>query len=218
MFVLERSRVAIVIPAYNESKTIGKVIQSVSDYGVVIVVDDGSTDNTFNESKKCNAVVVRHSNNLGYDEALNSGFREAKRLNFSFVITFDADGQHVSSVLDKYIDSLLYKKVDLVLGRRKKPARLSERVFMLYTDYKFGWHDPLCGMKGYNMEIYRKMGGFDSISSIGTELAIYGISNGYSHIEVEIPILDRVDKPRFYSTFKSNMLILRAMFRVIKKY
>ena len=215
---MDRSGVAIVIPAYNESDTIGGVIQSVADYGAVIVVDDGSVDNTFNESKKCGAVVVRHSNNLGYDKALNSGFREAKRLNFSFVITFDADGQHVSDVLDKYIDLLLYKKVDLVTGRRKKTARLSEWIFMLYTSYKFGLHDPLCGMKGYNMKIYSEKGEFDSISSIGTELSVYGLSNGYSHAEVEIPILDRIDKPRFHSAFRSNILILRAMFRVIKKY
>ena len=216
MFVLERSRVAIVIPAYNESNTIGKVIQSVSDYGVVIVVDDGSTDNTFNESKKCNAVVVRHSNNLGYDEALNSGFREAKRLNFSFVITFDADGQHVSSVLDKYIDSLLYKKVDLVLGRRKKPARLSERVFMLYTDYKFGWHDPLCGMKAYHIDVYKNLGHFDLYNSIGTELSIFAAKSSVSIAQLPITINKRADKPRFGNRISSNVRILKAIFHGLK--
>jgi glycosyltransferase involved in cell wall biosynthesis len=216
--ILDRSKIAIVIPAYNESNTIGNIIQSVSGHGTVIVVDDGSTDNTFNESQKCGAIVVRHANNLGYDQALNSGFKEAKKLNFPFVITFDADGQHVASVLDIYTDCLLYKGFDLVLGRRKKSARLSEWVFKLYSKYKFGWSDPLCGMKGYNMKIYNKMGVFDSISSIGTELATYGISNGYSYVEVDIPILERFDNPRFYSTFRSNILILRAMIRVMKKY
>jgi glycosyltransferase involved in cell wall biosynthesis len=218
MFILERSSIAIVIPAYNEHKTIGKVVKSVSNYGKVIVVDDGSTDNTSDESIKYNAIVVKHKDNLGYDEALNSGFKKARQLKFSFVITFDADGQHVASVLDQFIDALLYKNFDLVLGRRHKSARFSEYIYRIYSSYKFKWHDPLCGMKGYNLKIYDEMGVFDSISSIGTELAVYGISNGYSYTELDIPILKRQDNPRFYSVFKSNVLILRAMYRIIKKY
>ena len=214
---MEKRQVAIVIPAFNEENTIFDVVQSVSRYGVVIVINDASTDKTQEMAEKAGAITIRHKSNQGYDGALNSGFSKADELNCYMVITFDADGQHDVSLLEEYIQ-LIDSGFQVVIGSRDKFQRVTEYIFSWVARLKWGVLDPLCGMKGYNMEIYREMGGFDSISSIGTELAIYGLSNGYSHVEVEIPILDRVDKPRFYSTFKSNMLILRAMFRVIKKY
>ena len=68
---MENTEIAIVIPAYNESSTIQNLIYSVSKYGIVIVVDDGSTDNTAYLAKIAGANVISQSNK-GYDKAISA--------------------------------------------------------------------------------------------------------------------------------------------------
>jgi len=207
-------KVAIIIPAFNEDATISRVVDSVKEYGCPIVVNDGSTDNTQAAATKSGAIVVNHISNQGYDKALNSGFIEADKRNFDAIITFDADGQHSPTLIKIYIDKLK-KGVDLVLGVRPKPARFAEAVFMLYTRLRFNWKDPLCGMKGYSMVLYRNQGYFDSYNSIGTQLALFGLFNKYSFVQIDIPVYERYDRPRFSSALKSNISILNALIKSV---
>ena len=170
-----RSRVAIVIPAFNEEKTISKIVKAANRYGQTIVVDDGSQDKTFDEAKKSGAIVKKHKANLGYDKALNTGFKSAEKINCKFIITFDADGQHEPKLLEKFIEALDSGN-SIVLGVRDKKARLAEYLFGLYTRLRFGILDPLCGLKAYRIDIYRLIGTFDTYNSIGTELMLKNIS------------------------------------------
>ena len=211
---MDKYKVAIVIPALNEEATIFNVVQSVKKYGTVIVVNDASTDNTEQEAIGAGAILVNHKENEGYDGALNSGFVKAEELNCNAVITFDADGQHKAETLKKYVEELR-NGVDLVLGIRLEPARFSERLFMYYARYRFNWRDPLCGLKGYSMMLYQRRGYFDSRHSIGTELAVYGLENGFSYIQTCVLTEKRQDQPRFASSFKSNLKIIKALFELV---
>jgi glycosyltransferase involved in cell wall biosynthesis len=213
---VDKYKIAIVIPAFNEEATIYDVVQSVKEYGVVIVANDASADSTKKIAEDAGAVVVSHKENKGYDGALNSGFLKAEELNCNAIITFDADGQHSAESIEKYINELR-SGVDLVLGVRPKPARISEKLFMYYSRYRFNWNDPLCGMKGYSMKLYRKRGYFDSRNSIGTELAAYGLENNFSHTQIQIAIAQRQDRPRFSSIFMSNLKIMKALFDLMVK-
>ena len=210
-----KHKVAIVIPAFNEAATIFRVVKSVQKYGQVIIVNDASKDKTKKIAESSGAIVINNNSNMGYDGALNVGFAKAKDLNFDSIISFDADGQHSSNALERYIFEL-QNGVDLVLGIRSKPARISERLFMFYSRYKFDWYDPLCGLKGYSMKLYKRHGCFDSTNSIGTELAAYGLTHKFSSIQIHIEISERIDQPRFASTFKSNFKITKALFNLIK--
>jgi len=207
-------QVAIVIPAFNEEDTISNVVQSVKEHGVVIVVNDASTDRTKQMAEDAGAILVSHKENKGYDGALNSGFARAEELNCNAVITFDADGQHSAIILPQFIYHLKHGK-DLVIGFRPKPARISEWLFMIYTRIKYNWKDPLCGMKGYSMALYQKQGYFDSYNSIGTELAIFGLLTNCTYIQLFVPISKRRDYPRFSSILLSNIKILRSLIKVI---
>ena len=83
-------KTAIVIPAYNEAKTISFVVKGVKTYvDIVIVVDDASTDETRALALSEGAVVVKHLYNRGYDNALQTGFEKASDLNAEIVVTFD---------------------------------------------------------------------------------------------------------------------------------
>ena len=210
-----RFKVVIVIPAYNEEGTIAQVVESVMQYGDVIVINDASSDSTEKKAAKAGAIVINNIMNQGYDCALNSGFIEADSRGYNAVITFDADGQHSPAAIEEYISHLRIG-VDLVLGVRPKTARIAEWLFMIYTRIRFNWKDPLCGMKGYSMKLYRKQGYFDTYSSIGTELALFALFYNYEYIQLSININNRNDSPRFYSRMLSNLFIMRSLFKGIK--
>lgn len=207
---MERSQLAIVIPAYNEAATIAKIVNTASKYGQAIVVDDCSKDATAVLAKEAGAMVVQHALNQGYDGALNSGFKAADQQGYVYVITFDADGQHHEDLLQVFL-AHLEQGYDLVLGVRPFYARLAERLFGIYARLRFGFQDPLCGMKGYRIEIYREHGCFDSYRSIGTELALYGLLSKKRFIQVSVPIAARDGAPRFGQMWKANYKIMRAM-------
>lgn len=207
---MDRSRVAIVIPALNESATIAGVVEVALRYGVPIVVDDGSTDDTGNLAHLAGGVVVSHERNRGYDAALSSGFEKASEIGSDLIITLDADGQHDPSLIQKFIDRI-NAGADVVLGVRSARQRLAEHVFAWYTRIRYGINDPLCGMKAYRMNIYRALGHFDSYKSIGTELMLFAAKNNYRLDEVPFEVRERLGTSRFGRILSGNYMIFQAM-------
>jgi glycosyltransferase involved in cell wall biosynthesis len=207
---MERSSLGIVIPAFNESRTIAYVVDQCNAYGRSIVVDDGSSDATGDMARAAGAQVVRHGVNRGYDAALESGFQQAAKLGCKYVITIDADGQHDPTLLAKFCN-LLDSGADIVIGNRNERPRLAESCFSLLTELRYGMKDPLCGLKAYRMSIYNRLGHFDSYDSIGTELALFAVRNGFRMEQVPLIVRDRVDAPRFGRRLRANYKILRAM-------
>ena len=205
------NQLAIIIPAFNEESTIKSVIKSVSLIGKVIIIDDGSVDNTVMNAAKAGAFVHSHSINLGYDEALNTGFEIAKKLGYQFIITMDADGQHDPNSLIKIKQNLL-DGYDLVVASRDQKQRFSEYLFSLYSGMRWSIKDPLSGLKGYKISLYNDLGHFDSYNSIGTELLFYALKNKYDVCQIETKVRPRQDFSRFGKSFISNLKVLRAMF------
>ena len=213
---MDRSRVGIVIPALNESATISGVVKSALAYGSPIVVDDGSIDDTASYARKAGAIVVSHEQNLGYDEALNSGFKKAAERNSEIVITLDADGQHDPDLMASFIDKI-DAGADMVIGIRNHQQRLGEHLFALYTNWRFGIKDPLCGMKAYRTTIYKALGHFDSYGSIGTELMIYAARNAYRIDQLPFNVMERKGQSRFGQSIQANYKIVRAMLLAMGK-
>jgi len=214
---VERSRVAIIIPALNEAATIGAVVARIASYGQPIVVDDGSTDATASLARAAGAVVVTHAANQGYDAALNSGFARADQLDCVYLITIDADGQHNPDQLLMII-SHLDAGYQLVLGVRQRFQRTAEWVFALCASRLWSMSDPLCGMKGYTRDLYRRAGRFDALRSIGTELAVRSRLEGARTVEMSVQIRERADTPRFGNRLSANYRILRALVALMVNY
>lgn len=215
---MDEFKVVVIIPAFNEELTIASVVDSVKFFATVIVVNDGSSDNTSLAAHNAGAIIVSHKVNRGYDNALNSGLKKSVELGFSAAITFDADGQHNSNAIPIFINKLK-QNFDLILGVRTKTQRVSELIFRIYSKKTLNWSDPLCGMKGYSLKLYKELGHFDSYNSIGTELAVFGLLNGYKSCEVDVSTFDREDKPRFSSLFKANYLIIKSLIiLIIRRY
>jgi glycosyltransferase involved in cell wall biosynthesis len=207
---MDGCRIAIVIPALNESATIDNVVKAACVYGVPIVVDDGSEDGTAEIAVQAGAVVVVHQRNQGYDSALNSGFEKAAELGAKIVITLDADGQHDPLLIQKFIDTI-NAGYDVVVGIRSRRQRFAEHVFAWYTHLRYGVKDPLCGLKAYRTEVYQALGHFDSYGSIGTELTIFAAKRGYRIGQIEFAVRARIGLSRFGQVIAGNYKILRAM-------
>ena len=207
---MDRSRIAIVIPAFNESSTIFDVVKAASEYGHAIVVDDGSSDDTTELAGKAGAIVVSHLNNQGYDAALNTGFAASVSHGYEWIITLDADGQHDPTLLQKFATELA-EGADLVLGVRNAMPRVAESLFAFYARIRYGVLDPLCGMKAYRRNVYESLGHFDSYRSIGTELALHAARNKFIIRQVKFKVKERYGQPRFGRVFEANIRILRAM-------
>lgn len=107
------------IPAFNEEKTIAKVVLSAQKYShKVIVCDDGSSDLTALIAERLGAIVVRHPRNLGYGAALKSLFKRARELNADVLVTLDSDGQHDPSEIPLLVKPIAIGAADVVLGSR----------------------------------------------------------------------------------------------------
>jgi glycosyltransferase involved in cell wall biosynthesis len=207
---MDRPRVAIVIPAWNEAGTIADVVRAARGYGLPVVVDDGSTDRTAELAREAGAEVVSHESNRGYDAALNSGFQRAAELGCEIMVTADADGQHDPSLIRKFVDAI-DAGADVVLGIRSRRQRLGEHMFAWYAKARFGIEDPLCGMKAYRREVYDALGHFDSYGSAGTELAIFAAKRRFRISQIRFTVREREGQSRFGQTLRGNYKIIRAM-------
>jgi len=129
-----KSNIFIVIPAFNEEKKIGEVVGEVKSNGFdqIIVVDDGSADDTLNEIKRAGALALRHKINRGKGAAVKTGIEAAKILGAEEVVTMDGDGQHnpadIKSMLRK-----IEKGNDVILGSRLMNKKGMPFVKVLYN-------------------------------------------------------------------------------------
>lgn len=175
--------VLIIIPAYNEEKNIGSVLESIHNLNIsdnldVLVIDDCSKDNTAGIVKDYGYNVVRHIYNLGYGCGLQTGYRYAVKNNYSYVIQMDADGQHDVCNIEKIYRELTTmdsdgRCPDIVLGSRfLKDSPKYQSSFakdMAYTLFramiKIGTgkeiKDPTTGLQGLSKRAFTYYAGYN---------------------------------------------------------
>jgi glycosyltransferase involved in cell wall biosynthesis len=142
----------ILIPSYNEKKTLLKVIKKLHKFNIQII-DDCSQDNTNISVKNFkNISLYRNIINIGYEQSLNKGFKLLGNSNFDFIITMDADGEHSVTNIPKIIKFCKKYNPDLVIGNRNKKNRLIEKILSYFFKLRFGISDPLSGFKAYKVK------------------------------------------------------------------
>lgn len=114
---------AVVIPCRNEAAALGALVREVrAQWPYVIVVDDGSTDDTGEVARGAGAEVVAHSSALGKGAALQTGWRRARERGFDFALCLDGDGQHAPGDMGKFMECAARTGASLVVGNRMHAA------------------------------------------------------------------------------------------------
>ena len=113
-------KVCVIIPTYNNERTLKRVIDSVLDYSpYIIIVNDGSTDQTSEILKKYTHLTqIHHPKNSGKGTALRNGFKKALELGYDYAITIDSDGQHFATDIPNFIEEIEANGARLLIGSR----------------------------------------------------------------------------------------------------
>ena len=182
--------VLIVVPAYNEAGPIAGVIASLraAGYDRVLVVDDGSADDTAGQARQAGAMVIRHVINRGVGGALGTGFAAAAWLGAAAVVTIDADGQHDPREVAAVVAPILEGRADVVVGsrlrqRRQMPwyRRCANQVANCLTFMIFGkWSsDSQSGLRAFSRTAIERMeiktSGFEVCSEVIGEVGRLGL-------------------------------------------
>jgi len=162
------SKILIALPAKNEEKKIGPVIDKIQLFfpGTdLLIVDDGSTDRTSDVARQRNVLLLRHEINYGYAQALQSAREFALSHGYEYLVLCDADGQHEPQDIGKIIDALVQKKIDYVIASRVLSGSLAEDSFLhrygrklysflvsliFYPKFRMRITDSSSGFKGWN--------------------------------------------------------------------
>lgn len=155
-------RYCVIIPAYNAAQTIGDLVKAVKAQGLpVVVVDDGSRDNTSAVAAQQGAVVISHLTNQGKGSALRTGFAHALRAKYEGIITMDSDGQHQPADIPRFIQAGERQHAGIVVGNRMDNAgmpplrrwtnRLMSRI--ISTLSRQDMPDSQCGFRLIHREV-----------------------------------------------------------------
>ena len=221
--------VIAIIPAYNESRNIGKIIADTSKYvTIIIVVDDGSQDNTAELAMSKNTKVIRTRRNMGKGTALKRGLVECLKYNPDIIVTLDADGQHDPADIPKLLEPIKNGEADIVIGSRCDNNSLSEipmvRGFGLsFINFinrslmKSTIKDSQSGFRAYAKSILSMISNYNS-TGYGVETEQLATAELYGFHIVEVPVIIRYRG--LENTSKKNSILVGAniistIFRIV---
>lgn len=215
---------SVVIPAYNEEAGIGPLLETMQNNGLleryeVIVVDDGSTDQTAQIIKGFPVKLVRHGVNKGYGASLKSGIRRAS---CSKVMMLDSDGQHDPVYLDKICTML--DEVEMVIGERNHDSfQVSNRKggkWLIRKTGEFLVDQPLpdfnSGLRGFRKDLIANLlhimpNGF----SFSTTSTLAFLKEGYTIGTFPIYVSERIGRNSSVKFFKDGSKTMLLLLRII---
>lgn len=213
-------KIYIVIPAYNEAKRIGEVLKQLKHLKYpVIVVDDGSVDQTFQAAKKHQITVLKHRINLGKGAALKTGCEAAFSMGADAVILMDSDGQHQVSDISKFVEKLHTDDYDVIFGSRNYNLGIplvrfiGNKVASVVVSLAFGIYvsDLICGFRAFTKSAYPKLKWESPGYGVETEMVIRVSKSNLSRCEVPVEAI-------YYEKFKGVTILdaLGIFFHVLR--
>ncbi len=194
--------VLVTIPAYNEEVAIGSVVlRSLKYADDVIVIDDGSADNTAEVAALAGARVVTHEKNGGYGAAIKTCFETARKLGVDIMIIIDADGQHSPDDIPRMVEEMVASQADIVIGSRfvngndrnqKIPAyrKLGMKVLDTATTAGSGLNvtDTQSGFRAYSKNAIQQIRIGEGGMGAGSEILIEAADHNLKIAEVPIQV------------------------------
>lgn len=222
--IIDYQKYCVIIPAYNPGKTILKLIQAiraVDCYIQIIVVNDGSTDDTISSIPAKQSVLIHsHAMNMGKGAAIRSGVRYARDRGFRYGLFLDADMQHDPALIHEFIEKREVNHTDLVLGIRSffntgMPFHriLSNSITSFLISLRVGRriHDSQCGYRLVDLTIPAFNQCHDQGFQFESEFLVKSIYTGASYCEVVVPTI-------YHQSGFSSISNLLDTFRFIRMF
>ncbi len=207
-----------VIPAFNEAENISKVINGVKAYGIdVIVVDDGSLDETSLIAEKSGAHVMHHCKRCGKGLSLRIGFNQALKRGYEIIISMDGDGQHDPMDIPRFLDAVRGKQVSVVLGNRMDNPKDMPFIRIITNRFMSSVISAICHQPipdtqcGYRLFTREAISGVDIKADkfeVESELLVKLARNGFK--------IESVPVRSIYGQEKSKIRPIRDAFRFIR--
>ena len=190
------SRCIALIPAYNEAARVGEVVAVARRHvDNVVVVDDGSTDETVAAAERGGATVLRHPQNRGKGAAIATALDYFERSDAELAVLLDADGQHDPSEIDKFVNAADTERADVVVGTRMGDVRRMPRV-RLWTNQFTSWvtsklagqriPDSQCGFRLLRRTVLKDLRPSTARFETETEMLIQAGRAGHKIVSVPI--------------------------------
>jgi glycosyltransferase involved in cell wall biosynthesis len=225
--VLASMNIVAIIPAYNEEKTIGKIIAKTQQHvTTVIVVNDGSTDKTANIAEKQGAITLTHNKRLGYGAALKNGLAYAKKLQANITITLDADDQHNPDQIPQLVNHIITEQSDIVIGSRfldpedNTPFIKRAGIKLITSLTNQGGvklTDAQSGFRAYTKEALRDIELMEDGMGISTEIIVKSMKSGQKISEVPVHISYPKGSSINYSMFKHGVSVIQSTLKYLTK-
>jgi len=224
------------IPAYNEAETISDVVTSVKpNADTVLVVDDGSDDETVERARQAGAEVIQHRTNRGYGKALQTLFEESANRGVEYLVTFDGDGQHNPEDIPNLLSAHEKQRADIVIGSRfvntgETDAPLYRR-FGVYTvnfltNLSLGvlrpssWiKDTQSGFRSYSAPAIQSLAENTSISErmgASTDILYHAHHYGYSVSEVGTSVSYDVEDTSHHGPVTHGYLLIKNILKTVE--
>lgn len=197
---MRRLKICVLIPTYNNAGTLNSVLSDVLNYSEnIIVVNDGSTDNTTHilDEFGSKITVVSYEKNKGKGYALKTGFRRAKELGYDYAITLDSDGQHYASDIPNFVNAIAENPGALIVGERDLSNvdingkssfanKFSNFWFCVQTGRKL--KDTQTGYRAYSLHNLYGLSLMTSRYEAELELLVFASWNGVRIISIPIRV------------------------------
>jgi dolichol-phosphate mannosyltransferase len=190
------------LPVFNEARHLTPVLDEVRRYSAdILVVDDGSTDNTPRLlAERGNVRTARHAKNRGYGAALRTAFDYATEQGYETVVTIDCDGQHEPKRIPQFVDAC--RDVDIVSGSRylkafdsdTPPPEQRRRINAMLTEELNGrlnlsLTDAFCGFKAYRVAALAELTLTEDGYAMPLELWVQAVAAGLRIVELPVPLI-----------------------------
>ena len=220
-------KIVVVIPAYNEERSIGSVILKAHKYAeTIVVVDDGSEDATAEIAEAAGAKVLRHESNRGKGAALNTGLTIARELNPDVVVLLDADGQHVEDEVSSVVKPVVTDHADIVVGSRYLTKKshvplhriFGHQIFNLMINHMSGVYltDSQSGFRAFSSRALQAIPFHSTGFSVESEMQFLAQEHGLKVAEVPITI-HYYGKPK-RSVIVHGLMVLNGILRLVGQY
>ncbi|HEV7214265.1 MAG TPA: glycosyltransferase family 2 protein, partial [Chloroflexota bacterium] len=218
--------IAVAIPAYNEDRFIGSVVLKVRHYAdVVLVIDDGSSDQTAAVAAAAGAEVIRHPANRGKAAAINTAFQWARERHVAALVLIDGDGQHTPGEIPALVAPVQRGQADMVIGTRygtvtsriPRYRRAGQRVLTTLTNLISGVSvsDSQSGFRAFSSRAIQQMRFTSSRFALESEMQCIARSAGLRITEV--PITAIYIEPAKRNPLRHGAAVVQALITLLER-